>query len=228
LEGSDQTEEVIEEIADPEASDEESSDAIRARALRSQLEDETALEAIPEENLEALNKFSTPLELQKKRDQQWGKKFLLSLSILFLGATLAAQYFWENMAAYSQATSVRPFYEFACQWTECQLAEYSEIDAIRSDNLVVRSHPELSNGLMVNIVIRNSAEFPQAFPILILSFNTASNELIALREFSPTEYLDPALQNIEMMPVMAPVQIELEIIDPGADAVNYTLAFRRP
>jgi len=93
---------------------------------------------------------------------------------------------------------------------------------------VVRSHPELSNGLMVNIVIRNSAEFPQAFPILILSFNTASNELIALREFSPTEYLDPALQNIEMMPVMAPVQIELEIIDPGADAVNYTLAFRRP
>jgi hypothetical protein len=30
------------------------------------------------------------------------------------------------------------------------------------------------------------------------------------------------------MPVMAPVPINLSLMDPGEDAVNYTLAFRRP
>jgi hypothetical protein len=28
--------------------------------------------------------------------------------------------------------------------------------------------------------------------------------------------------------VMAPVQIDLALMDPGNDAVNYTLAFRQP
>ncbi len=38
---------------------------------------------------------------------------------------------------------------------------------------------------MVNTTIRNTADFPQAFPIMVLSFNSASNSIVALREFSP-------------------------------------------
>lgn len=216
---------------DRDGVDYDSSDSIRARALKAKLEDDNALEAIPHEHLEILKKFSIPLELKKRQKSRWGRKILLSLIILLLCTTLAAQYFWENINIYSQLASTRQYYEFACQWLECNLADFSEIDAIVSDNLGVRSHPQLENGLMVNISIRNTASFPQAFPILILSFNssnTSGNEMIALREFSPDEYLDAALRDIEMMPVMTPVQIELEIMDPGRDAVNYTLAFRRP
>jgi hypothetical protein len=63
---------------------------------------------------------------------------------------------------------------------------------------------------------------------MVLGFNTASNDLVALREFKPEEYLDSGLRDIMQMPVMAPVQIDLALMDPGNDAVNYTLAFRQP
>lgn len=79
---------------------------------------------------------------------------------------------------------------------------------------------------MVTVELRNTASFPQPFPVLILGFNSASNEVIALREFAPGEYLDPGLRQIELMPVASPVQVSLPIMDPGEDAINYTLAFR--
>ena len=148
--------------------------------------------------------------------------------MVLLTAILTAQFLWQRMAVYSQLTQIRPFYEFGCQWLTCELPVYSSIEAIRSDNLVVRSHPQRADALLVNVEFRNTADFPQPFPILILSFNTAANSIVALREFSPAEYLDPGLLPVSLMPVATPVQIRLELIDPGPDAVNYTLAFRRP
>ena len=208
--------------------DEESTEAIRARALRTELSDEEALEAIPQENLAALGNMSTPLELLARRESRVLRSTLLSLSILLLAGLLSSQYLWQRMELYSQLPQLRPLYEVACSYLNCTLPEYADIDAIRSENLTVQTHPTLANGLMVNTVIRNTAAFEQAFPILILSFNSAQNSIIALREFTSAEYLDPGLRSIQAMPAMTPVQIELAIMDPGTEAVNYTLAFRRP
>ena len=205
-----------------------STEAIRARALEAELRDDEALEAIPEENLAALNQVSTPVELLGSSESRWLRHSLLATAMVLLSAILTAQFLWQRMAVYSQLTQIRPFYEFGCQWLTCELPVYSSIEAIRSDNLVVRSHPQRADALLVNVEFRNTADFPQAFPILILSFNTATNSIVALREFSPTEYLDPGLLPVSLMPVATPIQIRLELIDPGPDAVNYTLAFRRP
>lgn len=208
--------------------EEDSTETIRARALSAEFKDEEALEAIPEESLAVLSEFSTPLELLQKRETRWASFILFSIISLCLGALLAGQYMWRHMAVYNQVSQIRPLYEFACDRLGCDLPVYSRTDEIRSDSLAVRSHPELSNGLLLNISIRNTAAFPQPFPVLILSFNTTANDVVALREFAPSEYLPPGLRSVFLMPVMTPVQIELEIIDPGADAVNYTLAFRTP
>jgi predicted Zn finger-like uncharacterized protein len=207
---------------------EESTEAIRARALKAELQDEEALEAIPRENLAALGKMSTPVELLQRREKQWRRNITLFLSIILLGALLSAQYLWQHMEIYSQVAQLRPIYEFSCLHLDCELPEYSNIDSIRSDNLSVQPHPEIKNGLMVNTIIRNTAPFPQAFPILILSFNSAENSIIALREFTSTEYLPSGLQSFHNMPAATPVQINLAIMDPGPEAVNYTLAFRHP
>lgn len=207
---------------------EDSTEEIRARALDTELEDEGALESIPEENLAALDVSSTPVELLAGQQSRWGKRIAFGFLAILLGGGLGSQYLWYNMTAYSQDLRARPFYELACNYTTCNLPDYSNVAAIRSDTLEVRSHPQLDNGLVVNIEFRNTAPFPQAFPIMILSFNSATNDIVALREFSPTEYLDPGLREIAMMPSMSPVQVSLEIIDPGPGAVNYTLAFRLP
>lgn len=224
-------EELDEDIADLPHTEEpvdDSTEAIRARVQESELEDEEALEALPQENLVSLDEMSSPLELPLSSKSGWGQGIAFSLLIILLGASLVAQYLWRGIEVYSQHAGIRPFYELSCKTLNCQVPAYSEIAAIRSDSLVVRSHPELANGLVINTTIRNTANFPQAFPIMVLSFNSASNDIVALRELAPAEYLNPGLQSFSTMPVMTPVQIDLEIIDPGPDAVNYTLAFRLP
>ncbi|GJM13782.1 MAG: hypothetical protein DHS20C12_21850 [Pseudohongiella sp.] len=211
-----------------EEEDSDSTEAIRARALEAELSDEEALEAIPKENLAALGSMSTPLELLSRKESRLLRSTLLFLSILILGGLLSAQYLWQRMDLYSQLAQLRPLYEFACGYLDCELPDYADIDAIRSENLTVQSHPTLDNGLLVNTVIRNTAPVEQPFPILILSFNSAENSVVALREFTSDEYLDEGLRSITMMPAGTPVQISLALIDPGPGAVNYTLAFRWP
>ncbi len=218
-----------ESVADlVEEAQEDSTEVIRARALRTELHDEEVLEVIPEENLAALDEFSTPVELIAGKQRHWGRQIAFTSVSLLLGVMLAGQYLWRHMALYSQVSRVRPAHDLACSWINCSLPVYSNIDEIRSDNLAIRSHPQLENGLLVNVAFRNTANFPQPFPVLILSFNSPTNDIVALREFAPLEYLDSALQSIDLMPVMSPVQVDMEIIDPGPGASNYTLAFRSP
>ena len=213
---------------DAAATEADSTAAIRARALESELHDEEALEALPQANLAALSKVSTPVEFTGSQQSRWGRQLIYAVVAVLLAGVLAAQFLWQRTEIYSQVVQLRPWYQWGCNYLACELPAYSNIGAIRSDNLVVRSHPEFNNALMVTITFRNTAMFPQAFPILILSFNTSTDDIVALREFAPSQYLDRALQNLTLMPVMSPFQVTLEIIDPGPDAVNYTLAFRRP
>ena len=208
--------------------DEDSTEAIRARALETELNDEQALEAIPQENLAALGAMSTPLELLSRKESRLLRNALLSLSIVILSGLLSGQYLWRHKDLYSQLPQLRPLYEQACTMLDCDLPDYTDIDSIRSENLTVRTHPTFTNGLMVNTIIRNTAAFDQPFPLLILSFNSAANNVIALREFSPSESLESGLRSVQSMPPTTPIQIGLAIMDPGPEAVNYTLAFRWP
>lgn len=208
--------------------DEDSTEAIRARALETELNDEQALEAIPQENLAALGAMSTPLELLSRKESRLLRNALLSLSIVILSGLLSGQYLWRHKDLYSQLPQLRPLYEQACTMLDCDLPDYTDIDSIRSENITVRTHPTFTNGLMVNTIIRNTAAFDQPFPLLILSFNSAANNVIALREFLPSEYLESGLRSVQSMPPMTPIQIGLAIMDPGPEAVNYTLAFRWP
>jgi len=226
-----ETESAAEAEAETENAVEAESDtteSIRARALRALLRDDEALEALPVTARSAIGKDLPPVELLAGTQRNWARIVLLTLTCILLALTLAAQILWQRLPVYSRMAELRPVYEIACRIASCELPTYSEISAIRSDNLVVRSHPTADDALSVSLNFRNTAAFPQPFPVLILSFNSATNSVIALREFAPEEYLDAGLQNIREMPVMSPVQIELEVMDPGADAVNYTVAFRRP
>lgn len=206
----------------------QSVEAIRARALQAKLEDEEALEAIPSENLQALGKFSTPVEIIAGQPRSLHRQLSWAALSLVAGLLLAAQYLWQEMDRYSQNSSLRPLYETTCDWLDCELPVYTDIEAIRASNLAVRSHPEVDNALTVNIEFQNFAPFAQQFPILVLSFNAANNSIIALREFAASEYLPEQLRGRQLMPSQTPLQIDLSIIDPGDDAVNYTLAFRNP
>ena len=205
-----------------------SSDAIRARALRMKLKDEQAPERFDAENLASLQAVATPVQLHSDSPTRWGRTLTQLLSAGLLGMILAGQHLWRNQEFYSQQARWRPLLEWVCADRGCGLPLYEDLPAIEPSNLSVRSHPNRADAIMVQMQIRNTAPFEQGFPVMIVGFNTADNELIALREFSPAEYLQGELPESATMPVMAPVPINLPLMDPGEDAVNYTLAFRRP
>ena len=97
---------------------------------------------------------------------------------------------------------------------------------MQTQKLLVRSHPELADALIVDAVIVNDAVFAQPFPVLELRFTTINGTLVARRGFKPEEYLAGELAGVTLMEPKTPVRLALEITDPGGDAVNYFLSFR--
>ncbi len=215
-------------VTEQNADAQKSSGAIRARALKMKFKDDQALEQLATEDLASLQYVATPVELHSDFPTRWGGTLTLLLTASLLGMSIVGQHLWRNQEHYSQQVRWRPLLEWVCANRGCDLPLYEDLPAIEPSDLFVRSHPNRADAIMVQVQIRNTAPFEQAFPVMIVGFNTADNDLIALREFSPAEYLQGELPESATMPVMAPVPINLALMDPGEDAVNYTLAFRRP
>ena len=215
-------------VTEQNADAQNSSSAIRARALKMKFKDNQALEQLATENLTSLQYVATPVKLHSDSPARWGGTLTLLLTAGLLGMSIVGQHLWRNQEHYSQQVRWRPLLEWVCANRGCDLPLYEDLPAIEPSDLFVRNHPNRADAIMIQVQIRNTAPFEQAFPVMIVGFNTADNDLIALREFSPAEYLQGELPESATMPVMAPVPINLALMDPGEDAVNYTLAFRRP
>ncbi len=178
------------------------------------------------ENLAAARDLSDPLELHWQPPARRGRYIvLMSAMTIVLAAGLLAQFVWYNMDDLSQNVIARPWLERACKVAGCSLPPLIDIGSISSDNLLVRSHTEIANALSVNLVFRNDAAFAQPFPALNLRFTDVNNTVVAERRFTPEEYLAPGIATMGMMPAGSPVQVVLNILDPGNSAVNYEVSF---
>lgn len=148
---------------------------------------------------------------------KWGGLSALALVVL------VAQYAYFNFDDLARTPQWRPLYQQACGVLGCRLPNRTDISKLRGANLVVRSHPDYTNALIVDAILFNEARYPQPFPELELSFSALNGDPVASRRFSPAEYLRGDLTNMEAMPVNTPLHISLEIVDPGEQAVNYNL-----
>lgn len=161
------------------------------------------------------------LPFQRQRDWQGLFKWtaLAALAIV----VLIAQYAYFNFDHLARTPQWRPAYAQACEALGCRLPSRTDISKLRGANLVVRSHPEYNNALVVDAILFNEARYPQPFPDLELRFSALDGKPLASRRFQPPEYLQGDLSNLESMPINTPLHISLEIVDPGDNAVNYNL-----
>lgn len=169
------------------------------------------------------------LSFQYEQDQPsklrwlaWALLAVINVSLLLALIAQASWYHYEKLVKYPKVAAL---YEFACQKIGCTLPELRDISKIENRNLVVKSHPTVFKALIIETIITNQAGFDQPFPDISLSFSDINNNIIAQRLFSPTEYLTPEVYNWPAMPSRQPIQITLEIIDPGPEAVNYKVDF---
>lgn len=170
-----------------------------------------------------------PLQLDwQKRRSPWGRRLLWSLLVLIAAGALAGQYIAYHFDELARQDQYRPWFQQLCPQIGCTVPSKVDIAKIKSSNLVVRSHPEFNGALVVDAIIYNRAPFSQPFPLLELRFADLNGHLIASRRFKPGEYLNGDLEGMAEMPPQTPIHIALDILDPGAKAVNYSLSFHSP
>ena len=150
---------------------------------------------------------------------------LLTLFILIGIVGLFLQYAYYNRDSLVKSAELRPALSFMCRQLNCTLPLPKDLDLISLTSKNVFSHPNVENALMVSASIINQANFAQEYPVIELRFENVRGETIAGRRFSPLEYLGiPETQFSKMQPDV-PVNINLEIKDPGSDMVSYEFTF---
>ncbi|WP_226648944.1 DUF3426 domain-containing protein [Microbulbifer variabilis] len=155
----------------------------------------------------------------KKAVSPWLWRLLLPFLTLLLLIQLA--YFQFDRLSKQQPW--RDIYASVCPMLGCTLPPLRDSNAIQASNLMVRSHPQLEGALVVDAVLVNSAPYPQPFPNLLLNFSDLKNKAVASRRFTPEEYLQGELAGRKQMPQGSPIHIAIEVVDPGAEAVNYEM-----
>lgn len=99
-----------------------------------------------------------------------------------------------------------------------------EPEKIQMLNHNVFAHPIEKGVLLISASIQNTADFDQSFPILEVRLTNSKSKLVALRRFSPDEYLDNYSAEILLIKNRA-TSIKLKIQDPGNQATRFQFDF---
>ncbi len=165
-----------------------------------------------------------PLVLKPQREPiAWGRLLTWSFLCLVALAMFAAQYIYFNFDKLAADTRYRPYLEQGCAQLGCVVPEVPDINKLKIDSLVVRTHPKVEGALAVDAIIRNSASFAQPFPALHLRFTDKDDALIASRDLQASEYLQGDMARLRRIPPGTPVRISVELANPGSEAVNYSM-----
>jgi predicted Zn finger-like uncharacterized protein len=165
--------------------------------------------------------YSTAWSMRYDLWRTLGKGAIICALLLLLGV----QWVYFNRAALAAQNDWRPGLQTLCAVLRCELPLQVDLSRIELLNRDVRKHPQVAGALLINATLVNRATFPQPFPILELTFSNASGTPVASRRFSPAEYLGDRTDLKPGMPVDVPLQVVLEIEDPGEDAVSFQFEF---
>lgn len=171
-----------------------------------------------------MNIMPAPVEFTAKRMRRWYQQKLWPTLSILMAALLFFQIAYFKFDYFSRVEPTRTAYLFMCPLFGCDVPPLVDILEIETTNLIVRNHPKVGEALLVDAILINKAPFEQPFPDLILSFSKLDETPVASRRFTPKEYLGGELAGMKYIPERQPVHIALEIADPGAEAVNYTLS----
>ena len=149
------------------------------------------------------------------------------LSVLAL-VVLIGQFIFYNLNSLAHDERTRPMMETVCLLAGCELPARVDVSLLRSSNLMVRPHPEFPKALAIDVILYNRADFAQPFPVLRMHFTNTHGHEVAVRRFRPEEYLSGELAGARLMPPQTPIHVALNMLDPGDEAVSYTLGFVAP
>lgn len=177
------------------------------------------LPAIPKQLLEDFHPNHQLEERPHFATYAWSAGSIL-LMLFFLVQTV---YFKHNDLA--RQPQLRPWIERFCGYLSCDLSLPSDVRQLELVSQDIRSHPKVKSALLVTTTIINNAYFTQSYPGLQITFSDLNGQRVAMRRFAPQEYLSKDTLQEAGMPPNTPIQVELEMMDPGSNAVNFEFDF---
>ena len=182
--------------------------------------------AIPEKKIKSAEHSNVPAvildELEAAKARQLkppSTQWVVGSIALMLVFVLQAVYFSRDSLA--QNPTYRPLLTSACKVLRCKINIKFDPRLIEIIGRDVRSHPTSKNALIAGTTLINNASYAQPYPLLTLTFSDITGTKLAQRRFIPREYLRSGTDIEAGMPSEIPIQIELQLVDPGKAAVNF-------
>lgn len=190
-------------------------------------EPEPEPDAAPQASSEPVwaNLSSSPVAPARVERSGGARRWLWGLAAVLAAGLLVYQLGWQHFERLALYEPLRPWYASLCELTGCELPPLQAVDQIKSRELVVRSHPDQDNALLLEVTILNEADFEQPYPAIALSFSNLNNDVVAQRVFQPEDYLGSRERASQPLPAGQGRRISLALRDPGKDAINYRIDF---
>ena len=148
-----------------------------------------------------------------------------NIGVAVLLTIFIVQYSYSMRDDLARYPELRPLVQKMCALAKCEMPMQQDVDLIKLTHRDITVHPRVKGALLINAVFVNNATFIQPFPLMQITLSDITGRVIAKRRFQPAEYLDADINIRRGMTPNNPVQIVLEIADPGKDAVNFEFNF---
>ena len=133
---------------------------------------------------------------------------------------------FRNVELANKVPQLKPYLSQFCHYFPCKFAGPRDVKRIHITNREVRAHPTMKNALLVSAIFVNRADISQPYPDITLTLSVLTNTVVAQRRFTPPDYLTREMDRFQLMHPSVPVKIQLEVLDPGNDAVNFEFTFK--
>ncbi len=222
-----------EDAATPRAFEDELEDRPTDQVDEPDTRDETDPPRPPPTPDEEPEPESVPLRLRESlaieppKPRSWLATLGGGLLFLILVALLIGQLaLFRPLDVVRYVPQSQPWLEQLCQQLPCRFTPYRDTDRIRLLNRDVRAHPDQDDALLISATLVNEADMTQAYPAVRVTLFDLSGNRVARRRFTPADYLGERHSPFMQMQPDTPLQIKLEVADPGSEAVNFEFDFQ--
>ncbi|MES9940056.1 MAG: DUF3426 domain-containing protein [Candidatus Thiodiazotropha sp. 6PLUC2] len=193
-------------------------------------EEEPPIESVEEElrNIEDQIEKELPFTFEAQDDEEAdsnGASIFWTIGSLLLLIPLCGQMAWQYRDNLIHHETGRQLLDVVCTVAGCTTPQRKDRSKILVTERSLSAHPEKENTLSMRLEIVNTAPFQQPFPKLQLSLFNDMGALIARRTFNTSQYRPAYTGTDELMPKLKPIQIDLELVDPGKEVTGFKFEF---
>ena len=152
------------------------------------------------------------------------KRFHYGILCLLLLIIFPLQFLYFDYQQILNNASIRPAIDRISSRFDLAIPYYQDLKQIKIIHRRVSSHPHVKNALQLSIIIKNTAELQQAYPLVNFSLTSLNGDTIVQYTIPPNQYL-PNKMIGKAFPKNASQLIELNFIEPALDTIGFEINF---